>query len=39
MEAVSIFQSLVGENILSFRIQAGGSSIDAPQITRMNFPL
>jgi hypothetical protein len=39
MEVVSIFQSLVGENIMSFRIQAGGSSIDAPQITRMSFPM
>ena len=38
MEVVSIFQSLIGENILSFRIQADGSSVDAPQITRMYFP-
>jgi hypothetical protein len=32
-----MFQSLVDKNIFSFRIQAGGSSVDSLQITRMQY--
>lgn len=35
---VSIFASLVRENIFSFQIQACGCSVDALQIARMDFP-
>jgi hypothetical protein len=38
MDVASIFQSLAGEDIFSFRIQPMSSDVNAFQIAHMNFP-